>query len=109
MPSRSKAGRRLCGSKPPGAPLLVAHLFGGDHALSPPAPADAAHPLLAAEDLILDQEALLAVLVDDELWRPVAEGRVHIVIPERHRLQDMAIGSDDVVRTGHYLSPLAQL
>jgi len=45
--------------------------------------ADPAHALLAPEDLLFDQEALFAVLVDHELWSPAAEGRIHVVIPER--------------------------
>ena len=60
-------------------------------------------PCLRPEDLFLHQQALLAVLVFHGLWRPVAEGQIHVVIPQRQQLQDMAVGIDDVVRTEHDL------
>jgi hypothetical protein len=70
--------------------------------------ADPAHTLPAAEDLFLDQQPLLAVLIDDELGRPIAERRVDVVVPQCERLQYMAVRIDDVVNATHDLL-LAQL
>jgi len=81
---------RLCGSKPPADA------------------ADPAHPLLAAEDLLFDEEPLFAVLVDDELGRPVAKTGVQIVVPQGERLQYVAIGINYVVGAGHGPSPHRQ-
>ena len=86
-----------------GAPVLIAHGLGRDHALPCADPADPAHTLPAAEDLLLDQQPLLAVLVDDELGRAVAKGRVDVVVPQSERLQDMAVRIDDVVYATHDL------
>jgi hypothetical protein len=86
-----------------GAPVLVAHRLGRDYALPRADPADPAHALPAAEDLLLDQQPLLTVLVDHELGRPVAKSRVDVVVPQGERLQDMAVRIDDVVYATHDL------
>jgi len=74
------SGIRLCGSKPRGRPSSYFHRLGGHHTLARADPTDAAHPLLAAEHLLLNQQAFLAVVVDDELRGPVAERWVNIVM-----------------------------
>ena len=100
---------RLCGSKPPGEALPVVHHFRRDDALSRPDPADAAHPLLAAKDLILDQQPLLAVLVNDELLGPGRGSPSPYSHSRASEAPGYAIGIDDVVSTGRELLLLAQL
>ena len=74
-------GDPLMRTEPARATLLVAHRLCRDHTLPRANAADPTHTLLAAEDLLLDEQPLLAVLVLDEFGRPVAEGRVQVVVP----------------------------
>ena len=67
---------------------------------------DSAEPLLAAEQLLADLQALLAVLVADQLWRLITELRIHVVIPESQRLQYVSVGIDDIQSSTHGPSPL---
>src|SRR5437764_978146 len=82
----------------PAGPALLVFQFGRlDRALPGADSADSAHPLLAAEELRLDEELLLAgLVVDDQPRRPVAILRVHVVGPQIERFEDVAIGVDDV-------------
>ena len=59
----------------------------------------------AAEDLLLDDQALLAVGVLDQPRRPVAESRVDVMVPQIERLEHMAIGIDDVIGATHQRFP----
>src|SRR6185369_14765391 len=87
------------------AALIVFHLRRLDRALPGADPADAAHPLLAAEELPLDVELFLAGLrIDDKTRRAVAILGIHVFVPEIERLQDVTIGVDDVVDAAHQLS-----
>ena len=43
----------------------------------------------------------LAVIVDNQLGRAVAEFRVHVVGPQGHRLQDVTVGIDPLVLPRH--------
>ena len=81
---------RLCGSKPPGLP---GHRVGLDDALPGADRADAAD----ADLVLLDDQLVLAVLAFDDLRSPVAEFRVDVFFPEVERLQDVAVGIDDVI------------
>src|SRR5438477_539419 len=75
------------------AAFLVLHRIAGDDALARADPAGAAEPGLgAAEDLLLDDEALLAVLVFDQPRRPVAEAGLHVIVPQIERLEHMPVG-----------------
>ena len=67
--------------------------------------AQSAHALFAAEDFLLDHQPLFAVLIDHQPRCAVAEGGVHVIVPERQRLQDVAVGVDDVVGSAHGVSP----
>ena len=88
--------------EPAGLAVPVLHRVGGDDALPGADRAGAAEPGLgAAEDLLLDDEALLAVGVLDQPRRPVAEPRVHVMVPQIERLEHMAIGIDDIVGARH--------
>ena len=49
----------------------------------------------------LDLEALLAVLVDDKARPALAEFGIDVFVPEIERLQNVAVGIDNVIRTGH--------
>src|SRR5262249_29776801 len=69
--------------------------------------ADEAEPLRAAEDLVFDQQPLLAVGVDDETGRSLAKRGVDVLVPEIERLQYVTVGVDDVVRTTHGWPPQA--
>ena len=85
--------------EPAGAPFHVLHRgFGGHLTLPGPDGADDAEALLAAQDLSLDEEALLAVGVDDDPGRPLAKARVDVLVPDVHRFEHVAVGVDDVVR-----------
>ena len=53
-----------------------------------------------------DLETLLAVLVTDQLGRLIAEFRIHVVIPECQRLQDVSVGINDIQSSTHDPSPL---
>jgi hypothetical protein len=64
------------------AALPVLHRIGRDDALAGANSAGAAEPGLgAAEHLLLDDEPLLAVRVFDQPQRPIAEARVHVMVP----------------------------
>src|SRR5207248_8122775 len=78
------AGMRV---EPALAAFVVLHRITGDDALARADPAGAAEPgLRAAEDLLLDDEALLAVLVLDQPRRPIAEAGLHVIVPQIERL-----------------------
>src|SRR5439155_25578757 len=66
--------------------------------------ADAAEdpePLRAAVDLAFDQQALLAVGVDDHSRRPVAIGGIDVGVEEVDGFEHVSIGVDHVVRACH--------
>ncbi len=88
------------------APLLVLHGIVHHGAITRANTADGTQTLLAAEQLLADLQALLAVLVANELRRLIAEFWVHVVFPERQRLQNVSVGIDDVVRAVHDSSPV---
>src|SRR5256714_6651532 len=88
------------------AAFLVLHRIPGAATLARAAPAGAAEPgLRAAEDLLLDDEALLAVLVLDQPRRPVAEAGLHVIVPQIERLEHMPVGIDDIVGATHQRVP----
>src|SRR5262249_20899226 len=86
------------------APVLVFHGVGRHDALPGADAADAAEARAAAEDLLLQGQALLAVLVLDALARPTAILGIHVVVPQGERLQDVAVGVDDIVTAAHVSS-----
>ena len=103
MPSKSMSGMRACGSNPPGRPSSYFIVSADTSPCAGADPADAAHALLAAEQLLLDREPLLAgLVVDDQPRRPVAVLRVHVFVPQIERLEDVAVGVDHVVGAGHW-------
>ena len=88
------------------AAFLVLHRVAGDDALAGADPTGAAEPGLgAAQHLLLDDEPLLAVLILDQPRRPVAEFRVHVLVPQIERLKHMTIGIDDVIGATHQRVP----
>src|SRR5262249_48164984 len=76
-----------------------------DHALSGPDGADHAETLRATEDLALDQQAFLAVGVDDDPRRAISEAGVDVLVPQVHGLEDVTVGVDDLVGTRHGWPP----
>ena len=72
-----------------------------DRALPDADRAEAADPPRIAQQLALDAEALLAVLVDDKARPALAEFGIDVFVPEIERLEDMAVGIDDVVSASH--------
>ncbi len=82
--------------------VLVGHRIGLDHAL---AGADRTDPpdaaLAVADHLFLDNEALLAVFAFHYPRRPVAKTRVDVIIPKIERLENVAVGIDDVISASH--------
>src|SRR5512133_3877166 len=99
MPSASMSGMRV---EPALPALAVLHRVGRDDALPRPDPAGAAESgLRAAEDLLLDNEALLAVFVLDQSRGPIAEAGLHVIVPQIERLEHMPVGVDDIVGATH--------
>ena len=97
------AGMRV---EPAGLAVLIRHRVGLDHALSRPDCADPADAEPAVADrVLLDDEAFLAVLALDDARRPVAEFRVDVLVPQIERLEDVAVGVDDVVLVAHNRFP----
>ncbi len=76
-----------------------------DCALADADRAEAADPPRIAEQFAVDAHALLAVLVDHHARPALAKRRVHILLPQRERLEDMTIGIDRVVGERHDPSP----
>ncbi len=66
--------------------------------------AEAADPARIAEQFALDLEALLAVLVDDKPRPALAVLGIDVFVPEVERLQNVAVGIDDVVGSSHHKS-----
>ncbi len=87
------------------ASLLVLHGIVHHGAVARTDAAKRAEALFAAEQLFADLQALLAVGVADQLGRKIAVFGIHVVIPERQRLQDVSIGVDDVIGATHGWSP----
>ena len=86
--------------------VLVGHGIGLDHAL---AGADCADPadaaLTVADRLLLDNEALLAVLAFHYSRRAAAKSGVDVIIPKIERLENVAVGIDDVISACHSSAP----
>ena len=57
--------------------------------------------LTVADRVLLDDEALFAVLHLLDTRRPIAKLRVDVVVPQVERLEDMTVGIDDVVGATH--------
>src|SRR6266850_2196987 len=88
------------------APAIdVFHLALFHGALAGPDRADDAEALRAAEDLALYEQAFLAVGVDDDPGRAIAEARVDVLVPQVHGLEDVTVGVDDLVGTRHGWPP----
>ncbi len=88
------------------APAIdVFHLALFHCALAGPDRADDAEALRAAEDLALYEQAFLAVGVDDDPGRAIAEARVDVLVPQVHGLEDVTVGVDDLVGTRHGWPP----
>ena len=79
--------------EPSRAPFGVGHRRGLDRALPRADPTDAAHSLLAAQDLLFDQQHFLAVIVDDQPWRAVAKRLVQVIVPQggHVKVSDLAV------------------
>src|SRR5207248_10913119 len=60
--------------------------------------------LVVADDMLVHDEALLAVLAGDDAGRPVAEPGVDVFVPEIERLEDVTVGVDDVIGAAHQRS-----
>ena len=63
--------------------------------------AEAADPARIAQQFALDGEALLAVLVDDKPRPALAECGVDVFVPQVERLEDVAVGVDNVICACH--------
>ena len=83
------------------AALLVFHGVVHHGAVAGPHPAKRAETFLAAEQLLADLQALLAVRIADQLRRLIPIFRVDVVAPEIERLQNVSIGIDDIICAGH--------
>ena len=95
-------GDALVRIEPAGLPVFVGHRVALDDALPGPDRADPADAALAvANRVLLDDEALLAVVTLDDARRPVAKLRVDVFGPKIERLEDMTVGIDDIISAGH--------
>src|SRR5262249_46175643 len=66
--------------------------------------ADAAEARTATQNLLLQQQALFAVLVLHQLGRALAIGGIHVIVPEREWLQHVSVGIDHLVVAVHACS-----
>ena len=99
-------GDALVRVEPAGLAVLVRHRVALDDALPRADRADAADAEPAVADrVLLHNEPLFAVLTLDDPRRPVAEGRVDVFVPKIERLEDVAVGIDDVVNATHNPAP----
>src|SRR5262249_57485502 len=76
-----------------------------DVALADADRAKAADPPRIAQQFAFDGEALLAVLIDDKPRPALAELGIDVLVPEIERLQNMAVGIDNIVGQSHRLPP----
>src|SRR5439155_5261954 len=51
--------------------------------------------------ILVHDAPLLSCPRFDQPRRPVAKGRVHVIVPEIERLKDVTVGVDDVVGAAH--------
>src|SRR5262249_58936717 len=70
--------------------------------------AEQAEPLLAAENPALDEEPLFTVGIDDHARRTIAKRRIHVLVPQLDRLEDVTVCVDDVVGTRHGGPPVGR-
>ena len=54
-----------------------------------------------ADRMLLDDKALLAALALDDARRAIAEIGIHVAIPQVEWFEDVAVGVDDIIGTGH--------
>ena len=83
------------------APLGILQGAGLDDALPDADGTQAADAPRIAQQLALDAQALLAVVVDDEPWPALAECGIDVLVPQVERLEDVAVGVDNVIGAGH--------
>jgi hypothetical protein len=83
------------------APVHVLHGGLGHPALAGADGADHVEALLAPEHLPLDEQAFLAVGVDDHPGGALAVGGIDVLVPDVHRFEHVAVGVDDVVGASH--------
>ena len=92
------AGVRI---EPALAPVRVFQTVECDLALANADRAEAANAARIAQKLALDGEAFLAVVVDDEPRPAFTERGVDVVIPQSERLENVAVGVDNIVCACH--------
>src|SRR5207302_4117806 len=63
--------------------------------------AEAPDPPRVAQQFALDLKAFLAVFVDDKPRPALAELRIDVFVPEIERLQNVAVGIDNIIGAGH--------
>src|SRR5215831_14878294 len=99
-------GDALVRVEPARPALLISQLGRRDSALPRADAADAAEAALrvTGRALLNDQPALTALLLD-KAWRPIAVLGVGVFVPQVERLQDVAVGVDDVVNATHAAAP----
>ena len=54
-----------------------------------------------ADRMLLDDEALLAVFAPDDARCAIAEIGIYVAIPQVEWFEDVAVGVDDIIGTGH--------
>src|SRR5207248_1656710 len=52
-------------------------------------------------DCIFHEDAFGAIGVRHEAWRPIAEHRIDVILPEIRRLGDMSVGINRATGAGH--------
>ncbi len=87
------------------AALVVCHRIVADDPVASADCTECAKPPAPAKLLAIDAQPLLAVIVDEEARCAIPKRRIDIIHPQIERLEDVAVGIDDIVRTTHNPAP----
>ena len=79
----------------------VCHRVVADHTVTGADRAERAKTSASAKSPAVDAQTLLAVVVDKQARCPVTKARIDVVLPQIQRLQDVAVGIDDIVGATH--------
>src|ERR1700730_18452122 len=91
------------------AALFVRHRVVADDAVAGADRAERAKAFAPAKGPTVDAQTLLAILVDKQARRPIAERPINVVFPKIERLEDVAVGIDDIVYATHKSAPFGSM
>src|ERR1700749_1778988 len=84
--------------EPAGLAVLVGHRIVAHDAIASANRAERSKALAPAKRLALDTQPLLTILIYKKPRRPITKTRIDVVLPQIQRLEDMAVGIDDIIR-----------